>query len=429
MEERSKEDTRSLLIRAGIIRQAHAGLYHLLPLGLRIQEKIERLIDRYMRGLGASKVSLSSLSSESLWQKSGRLADKSELFRLEDRKGAKYLLSPTHEEEITSLVGDIVSSYKELPLRLYQVTRKYRDELRPRGGLLRSREFLMKDLYTFDHTTDSALTTYHAVREAYSAFFREFKVPFLVAEADSGNIGGDLSHEFHFPATNGEDNIVSCDRCSYVSNEEKATKRPDPSSSEPDNNAVTVGDGCPRCDHGSLQVQPAIEIGHTFFLGTRYSDLLDARIMTPTAGTAPEPIQMGCHGIGISRMIAAVPEMLADEKGLRWPKVMAPFEVVIVPAAGNEDDAQSLYDTLNLAGTVGSEPENTIDAIIDNRQKEFVWKLKDADLVGYPIIVVLGRAWAKDRRCEVQCRALGIKKVEIDKEDVLETVSGLLARL
>ena len=216
------QDGHDLLIRAGFLRQAHSGIFHLLPLGLRVQNKIEKLIDRHMLHLGASKVSLSSLSSEELWQRSGRL-DKgrtSELLRLEDRKGAKYLLSPTHEEEITTIIANALHSYRQLPLRLYQVSRKYRDEPRPRQGLLRGREFLMKDLYTFDATENAAHETYEAVREAYVAFLEELKLPYLVARADSGNMGGTLSHEYHFPSPQGEDTIINCDKCDYSINEE-----------------------------------------------------------------------------------------------------------------------------------------------------------------------------------------------------------------
>lgn len=216
------ENGHDLLIRAGFLRQAYSGIFHLLPLGLRVQNKIERLIDKHMLRLGASKVSLSTISSEELWQRSRRL-DKgrtSELLRFADRKGAKYLLSPTHEEEITTIIANAVHSYKELPLRLYQVSRKYRDEPRPRQGLLRGREFLMKDLYTFDVTEDAARQTYEEVREAYVAFLEELKLPFLVARADSGNMGGTLSHEYHFASPQGEDTIINCDKCELSMNEE-----------------------------------------------------------------------------------------------------------------------------------------------------------------------------------------------------------------
>lgn len=608
----ANEDSHSLLISAGFIRQAHSGLFQFLPLGLRIQEKIERLLDKHMLRLGASKLSLSTFSSEDLWKKTGRLdSSSSELFRLQDRKGGKYLLSPTHEEEITSLVGSIVKSYKELPLRLYQISRKYRDEPRPRQGLLRTREFLMKDLYTFDATAEQALQTYETVRQAYSAFFNELRLSYLTAEASSGDIGGSLSHEYHFPSKKGEDKLVSCNSCNYVANEELAESRisqthklpnvgdedvitaqtsdtsdyeytqrysksglqglsrggnfdgdiesraSDPNKqwygiSQDRNTLIQVilpreievlagakkryrvteinhyaikrifsdldlgvenpfevfkteragtvegktrkaarifrvvdmrcilrrphsvlpnissipiegvdipivdvfteagnmvdlvrietGDPCPNCDEGSLKIESAVELGHTFHLGTRYSTPLEATIdadpsqkhsqrettsIPSQTVTLSErmPVQMGCHGIGVSRLIAAVADSLADSKGLNWPRVMAPFEAIIIPIKGSESEAPDVYDLLTT-----NNPRGTIDAILDDRERNFGWKLKDADMIGYPVIVILGRDWKKERKCEVQCRRLGVKE-SVSADDMQSFVEQLLRQL
>lgn len=559
-----------------------------------------------MISLGASKVSLATLSSLSLWKKSGRIKDHGaqtpEVFQLSDRKGAKYLLSPTHEEEITRLVGSVVHSYKDLPLRLYQVTRKFRDEARPRQGLLRTREFMMKDLYTFDTSHESAMETYEAVREAYSAFFAAFKVPYSVAKASSGTMGGNLSHEYHMLSTKGEDSIIICDSCGFAVNEEVATPsyHDQPSSgsvvsalkdadlsqfvkscmkshalfkqwfckdksgkaliqvviptkagmeafgfqaaeepevatsrveqmfprlqldlssnvdpehvetiasqapsevqlfrafdgllklpseqlpcpqqiSEAPPNAIPDkgqtlrqasqplrvgpfeipvwevassgrhprltrtmnGDKCSECDDGRLRVQTAIELGHTFYLGTRYSKPLNAIVATDAAhqklagestqsspSAAHVPIQMGCHGVGVSRLIATVADLLSDSKGLNWPRVIAPFEAVVVtsPKIALEDQAQ-VYDALSHQREVAEEP---IDVILDDRPKDLSWKLKDADLIGYPVIVVLGRWWAKgDRVCEVQCRRLGVK-TEVQLAGLRAVVIELLAQL
>ncbi|MCJ1227792.1 hypothetical protein MMC12_004451 [Toensbergia leucococca] len=316
------------------------------------------------------------------------------------------------------------------------IARKYRDEPRPRQGLLRTREFLMKDLYTFDATPEKALQTYETVRRAYSAFFDEFKIPYLTAEADSGEIGGSLSHEYHFPTPKGEDNIITCNSCSYAINEELVKN---------------TDSKCPKCDGGSLVIQTAAELGHTFYLGTKYSEPLEASVAPDfSSGPTPSPnshahsenssdeasktqqsnrsiMQMGCYGIGVSRIIAAVADSLADAKGLNWPRIMAPFETVIVPGKGFESDAAALWDLLACAnqpsGNVGS-----IDAILDDRDKDMVWKLKDADLIGYPIIVVLGRSWRQGRRCEVQCRRLGAVS-EVPVEGLRDTVMSLLDRL
>ncbi|SZE99365.1 unnamed protein product [Blumeria hordei] len=582
------EDSHAKLIRAGILRQAHSGIFHMLPLGRRVQQKLEALIDRHMFRLGASRLSLSSISSEDLWSRSGRLNKSgSELFRFEDRKSSKYLLSPTHEEEITSLVSSTVKSFKELPIRLYQITRKYRDELRPRSGLLRSREFTMKDLYTFDFSPSLALLTYHKVRETYIDIFNELKIPYLQAEADTGDIGGSLSHEFHFPTSTGEDHVFTCSQCDYVANEDLAETiipertKPDfditnssqlisntqlwrgfsrdkstlinvwyqgpgpfltalgssrisfgslkaiypefdttiddasvllsrnqvskssaqerkiqpnikkiinfidcrvntptleavvnkdprlpiipPSLGDPNAqlqiesrhtdpntgkayNLLRLQDDdlCPRCDGGHLKLHKAIELGHTFFLGTRYSEPLMATLNVPvdvlerenmtfrsesdqqTKSMEKVFIQMGCYGIGMSRLIGAVADTLADKKGLNWPRAMAPYEVVIISCKGLEVGAEEVYDKLSEAAIV--KPSQMFDLVLDDRKQSFSWKMQDADLVGYPVIVVIGRKWGSDKVCEVQCRRLNVRS-EVCIDDLNDTVNSILMQL
>ncbi|KAJ9324580.1 hypothetical protein DTO027B5_11 [Paecilomyces variotii] len=581
--EGEREDANDLLIRGGFLRQAYSGVFHMLPLGLRVQEKLERLIDKHMRSVGASKVSLSSISSQELWERSGRLKEGSEVFRFNDRKESRFLLAPTHEEEITTLVASLVKSYKDLPLRVYQISRKYRDEPRPRQGLLRGREFIMKDLYTFDYNNEEALKTYKSVKEAYVRLFNELKIPYLVAAADSGNMGGNLSHEFHFPSSKGEDTVISCSSCDHVYNEElsdgraygstkgpeseqahdtleisdqapeaistglwmaiskdkrtlvrgwypkfllqegaaepaerhvnshavksitdaagvdldlsvenpleqwaaelKRNPSPASSSSQPlkvldlyDSHVriykrpplsdllheidvdtdieyallsrfpgtedglqlvkAHEGDKCPRCEKGTLKPQSAVELGHTFHLGTRYSDVLQAVVTVDSAlisepskslqsasKTQTVPMQMGCHGIGVSRMISAVADMLADSKGLNWPRAMAPYEVVIVPAKGLEADAENVYDTLTSSGGTA------IDAILDDRDKQIGWKLGDADLIGYPVIVVVGKGWKKQQTLEVQCRRLDGLREEVTLDRLPQFIGSLLDRL
>lgn len=428
----------------------------------------------------------------------------------------------------------------------------------------------MKDLYTFDNSPKLALETYHQVRAAYARLFDELKLPYLVAEADSGDIGGDLSHEFHFPTSKGEDHVISCSKCDYVANEELAespapkakaegeaageesgvigvwrgisqdrltlvnvwyawsigaqkqlakhvipeglegaevnaravkavlpeldSSVDDPlpfwehqstaprklinlfdhsisegakkflqsennldmfpesmddavsrtriertfkdSSHEEPLNLLRIrdGDNCPRCSDGTLRVQKAIELGHTFHLGTRYSEPLEANVKVPAevvAGTASAsspakdsilievPMQMGCHGIGVSRMIGAVADTLADEKGLNWPRVMAPFEVVIVSGKDLDEAAREVYDTLE---------NSEMDIILDDRKATFPWKMQDADLIGYPVIVVVGRGWDTNKKCEIQCRRLGIRR-EVSFTELPAMVNSLLEQL
>ncbi|KAK4229487.1 hypothetical protein QBC38DRAFT_508104 [Podospora fimiseda] len=537
------EDGHAKLIRAGFLRPSHSGIFHMLPLGRRVQNKVEGLVASHMEDiLGASRLSLSSISAQSLWEKSGRFQNiASELFRFSDRKHVAYLLSPTHEEEITALVARTVKSYKELPLRLFQVTPKYRDEFRPRHGLLRGREFIMKDLYTFDSSVESALETYREVRQAYSSIFAEMKLPVLAAKASSGDMGGDLSHEYHLPTHLGEDRVIRCDSCDYVANEEVAEsvasdeylpkteikvwrgitkdrtklvnvwypaqtrlsgggKVRDHAESDiniaevksvvpeldaavedadslwsaataagtavelinvvdhrlqaaicnnnleaaPDGvpntsvinrkvdgqsplNLLRIhsGDNCPQCKSGHLKAEKAIELGHTFFLGTRYSEPLGAVTSTPTAGQTAH-MQMGCYGIGISRIMGAVAEHLADKKGLNWPVAIAPFSCVIIGGkdATEEDMAEVYRHILNATRMEAKH----IDPVLDDRQKPLPWKLNDADLIGYPIIVLLGREWEASRHVEVQCRRVGFKQT-VELADLPPLISRLHTEL
>ncbi|OLL25559.1 putative proline--tRNA ligase, mitochondrial [Neolecta irregularis DAH-3] len=369
----SASGTRNV-IRKQLIVLTTSGIYHVLPLGLRVQEKIERIINITMASLCASKLSLSTLSSSKLWKQTGRWEKYGqELFRLTDRKSSEFCLCPTHEEEITNLIANEILSYRQLPLRLYQIGRKFRDEKRPRGGLLRGREFLMNDLYTFDASEAAAMQTYDAVQAAYYRLFKTIGVPFVVAEAESGNIGGDKSHEYHYLSSSipefgalltigGEDKVLVCERCNYAVNTER--------SSSPQ---------CLQCG-SQMHEKSAIEVGHTFHLGTRYSEALGA-FVTAEDPSIRSAIQMGCHGIGVSRLVVAIADICRGSRGLCWPVSVAPWETVIV-TAGQEEGAEQVWDLL----------KDYTDSVIDDRQKTLGWKLKDAEAVGYPVTVIVGHS-------------------------------------
>lgn len=299
----------------------------------------------------------------------------------------------------------------------------------------------MKDLYTFDTTPAAALETYARVKAAYTAFFDELGLPYLVADADSGDMGGDLSHEFHFATPVGEDIVISCDNsgCGYTLNEEMAEGRVEKEGdgSEGESKEGSWGK-CPRCHTGKLTGQRAVELGHTFYLGTRYSLPLDCAVdLPPSSLTSPTsitpatpqrvPISMGCHGIGISRLIGATATLLRTPHGLAWPRAIAPYDVIIIAAirgAHIASDAEALYDSLVCESVGGLD----VDVLLDDREEVGVgWKLKDADLVGYPVVVVVGRGWAEGR-VEVQCRRLGLRE-EVGREELVAYVAHALAKL
>ncbi|KAK9465245.1 hypothetical protein V1512DRAFT_242167 [Lipomyces arxii] len=506
-----RESTTDLLARAGFIRKSSAGVFSLLPLGALVQRKLAAIIHRNMYYAGASEVSLPSLLTPTAWKATGRY-ENSELYKLKDSSESEFLLAPTHEEEITSLVAKDVSSFKQLPLRLYQIGRKYRDERRPRGGMLRGREFLMLDLYSFDSTTESALETYKDIRAAYKSIFDSIGVKYVISEADSGSIGGDLSHEYHYVSSAGEDTLVVCGSCGYTANNEVAVSYPSHDHApDADSVAVTYGltkDGillvmyhppdrvvnyniikkeiptydssikdpvtaftkdvdpmlqriirvydervpeqaslpdlpvtvnignittvrfpcvevalkshprelCPVCED-VLDEERAIEVGHTFYLGKKYSEPLKATF-TDKDGSR-KFMEMGCFGIGMSRIISAITEVTRDQKGLVWPVSVCPYEVVIVPKPNSDKIDNLAVKIFTSLREIGCE------VVVDDRDKSFAWKLGDAKFLGFPVSVVIGNQFLQSGEVHVESRRTG--KVETcTPEEVAARVAYLL---
>lgn len=512
-----------------------SGIYSYLPLGMRTLAKITRIVDEEMESVGGQKLNMPKLLPRELWEKTGRWNDMgSELVRLKDRKGEDFCLAPTHEEVITSLVASGVNSVKQLPMRLYQIGDKYRDEARPRFGLLRAREFVMKDMYSFDETKEGAMRTYEEVRGAYDRVMKRLEIPYAVAEADSGNIGGNLSHEFHALASIGEDSLLCCPSSSYHANAEKAKSttiskcQPPTNSADIDtlekllehlshasssltatlftatssnnqslshatlvltdltyeanpflvkgqashlpsqysvealdasnivkfmnaekkqlilDNALThplvseqgrtwiqqiqqiansecqglqsahikmakVGDPCPCselsstsssiCKEGSiLEEQKGIEVGHLFYLGTKYSVPLKAMLPTHTGNN---PIEMGCYGIGVSRLLAVSVETSNDEKGIIWPRSIAPYRVSIIPMNNLQEKARQLYDELETIPSLSGE------IVIDDRAETLKFRQRESDFIGIPYAILLGNKYSSTGEVEIVCRRDG----------------------
>lgn len=271
------------------------------------------------------------------------------------------ILAPTHEEEITSLVASLANSYRQLPLRLYQIGEKFRNEARPRGGLLRCREFVMKDLYTFDKTLEEARDTYGQVCQVYRDTFEGLGLTVYQAQASSGAIGGSHSHEFHLECSDGQDTILSCSSCDFVGNLE----------------VVQSPHNCPKCSGNNLLARKGLEIGHTFLLGTKYSSLLNAHFKDQHG--KEQLMEMGCYGIGVSRLLAAIVEASHDYKGIIWPSIISPFSSYIIPLDTNF--------TVNNLPTMFSNQSALID---DRPNLSFSHKFNDALLTGFPNILVIG---------------------------------------
>ena len=503
-----------LLLRGGFIKQldSTAGLYMTLPIGLRVLDKIERIVDLAMSKCGGNKLAMPLLLPSSLWKRTGRWETAGdELIRVKDRKDADYCLAPTHEEAFTELVGSAVASWRQLDqggLRLYQTGQKYRDEVRPRFGLMRSREFIMKDMYSFDTDSTAAKIAYKEVSASYGALFHAIfgqeGVGWSRVEADTGNIGGSLSHEYQVHADVGEDLLLHCQNCKHSSNQEKmksiqiekgmeigntthvwrgieangavvhihvggipqgrqvnslklqqvlhlreepeeierkkerkkertteietettdstdSTDSADSADSANDSTPSVIHikhgtdsinnndlftdlilveekDTCPSCASFPLNSLRGIEIGHVFYLGTKYSKAMNATYQNKNG--RQELVDMGCYGIGISRIAAAAVERIGghDSEGIIWPEAIAPYRVAILAIGGGgkknkianqflNDRAIHLCQELNNQNVIHSD-----DIMYDDRIRESPGlKLKEASLIGFPWVIVLGK--------------------------------------
>jgi len=534
-----------LMLRAGLIRKLTSGVYSFLPLGWRIIRKIEQIVREEMDRSGALEVKLPAILPSELWKETGRWdVYGKELFRIKDRHDREFCLGPTHEEIITDMVRNNVKSYRELPLNLYQIQTKYRDEIRPRFGVMRAREFIMKDAYSFDRDEAGLEKSYKIMYEAYNRIFDRCGLKYKVVHADPGPIGGGFSQEYMVISPTGEDEIMHCDKCDYAAAKEMAevklksqgskfktesqktekiktpnirtieeleaflkapkermiktllykagdkviavlirgdhelnesrlkkilgredieladaatvekisgapvgfagpvglkgvkiyadrsvTEIEDGITGANENNAHIIhvqygrdykadeidnlrlakeGDPCPECG-GKLVITRGIEVGHIFKLGTKYSEKMKATFLDESG--KEKPYIMGCYGIGVSRIAGAVIEQSHDEMGIIWPLSVAPYQVAIVPVNMKEkqqsDVANELYKTLTDAG---------IEAILDDRDASIGVKLKDIDLIGFPIKVIIGPKSLAEGKVEIKLRADGKITLEsIDK--------------
>ena len=381
-----------LMIRAGLVRQVSSGIYNWLPIGKKVLQKVENIIRMEMNIAGAQEILMPMVQPASLWEESGRIDQYGqELLVFLDRHENKFCLGPTHEEIITDLCKSLLTSYKQLPVTLYQIQTKFRDEIRPRFGVMRSREFLMKDAYSFDLDKESLDQSYSVMKEAYKKIFDSLGLDYRIVKADSGAIGGSDSEEFHVLADSGEDLLAFSDKSEYAINAELLTELQDgqdPYSLE----------GKPSPDgKGLLKLKKGIEVGHIFKLGRKYSEILNLRIQGENNDIHPE---MGCYGIGASRIVAAAIEQNHDEKGIIWPKALAPFEVALVEVNPKKKDeikekSSEIYNLLK---------ENDIDVLWDDREKRPGVKFTDMEVTGIPLTIIIGERTLETGEIEIKKR-------------------------
>lgn len=536
-----------LMIRAGMIKKLASGIYSYMPVGYRVLRKIEDIVREELGKAGAQEVLMPVLQPAELWEESGRWGRMgAEMMTMKDRHNRDFVLGPTHEEVITDIVRKEIKSYKELPVNLYQIQTKFRDERRPRFGLMRGREFLMKDGYSFHASEESLEAEYQNMRKAYSRIFKRCGLTFRAVEADSGAIGGDTTHEIMVLAESGEDDVIYCSHCEYAANIEKAessielkesdesekalekVSTPDKQSIEDvaeflglptdktvkgmvfksdekfvlalirgdyevnevklknalrlpdielatneeieslglvkgfigpvgvknltivadltvkgmknyvtgandvdfhnvntnhdrdykvetyaDIRTVKVGEKCPRCSEGELKIARGIEVGQVFKLGKKYSEAMNC-VYLDENGKTKEMI-MGCYGIGVSRTMASTIEQNYDENGIIWPMAIAPYHVALIPANIKDAEQMAVADKLYQKMI-----EEGIEVVMDDRDERAGFKFKDADLIGFPIKLVVGKG-VTNGKVEVSLRKTGIKE-EINVEEVMDYI-------
>ena len=547
-------DSHKLMVRAGLMKKVAGGLYTYLPLGMRVLNKVTRIVREEMDRAGALEIVLPILQPAELWKTSGRWESMGPgMFRLKDRAAHDYALSPTAEEIVTDVINGVVSSYRQLPVTVYQIQWKFRDEIRPRFGLMRSKEFLMKDAYSFDTSLEAADASYMAMFEAYRRVFARCGLKAYPVEADTGDIGGKFSHEFHVLADAGEDGIAFCDGCGYAANLEKAERTvpaadfapcgpcfpaPTPAKSIEDmvkffgvpatrmvktlvyvadgqpvlfcvrgdrelnevkakhlvgakrfeladfetvqkvtgapvgyagpvkppvdvpiyadldlrgakgmitggnlpdevdlNNVdfdrdckiagyadlvvVRDGDVCPHCGK-PLVIKRGIEVGHVFKLGTKYTDAFKATFKN--AELQDKVMVMGCYGIGVSRTVQAVIEQSHDANGIVWPASVAPYQVVVENLDPDKAEVTQVADALEAALEAKG-----VDVIIDDRAERPGVKFKDADLIGFPVRVVVGAKGLANGGVEVKRRSEDKSQTKV--VPVAEAAAAVLAAL
>ncbi len=388
------------LIRGGFIQSVgDSGLYNLLPLGKKVLDRVRAVVKEELDNAGCQEVALSFVTPTSLWEESGRAGEYGkELLRFKDRKENDYVLSPTNEEAMVNLVRQTVKSYKQLPLNLYQINLKFRDEIRPRFGLMRGREFLMKDGYSFHISFEDMQREFAQMEETYKKIFTRLGLDFRVVQADSGQIGGDGSKEFMILADSGEDDIVVCDACDYGANVEVAQE-------------TKEGDLC-QCG-APLRLTKGIEAGHIFQLGTKYSEPLGANFLDENGKSVP--MVMGTYGIGVSRLLAGIIEQNHDDKGCTWTKESAPFELEIIIANTKNEAQLTLGENLyRKLGTV-----RHIDVLLDDRTKErFGSKMKDFELLGIPYALVIGKGVDEGKIELIDRKTMEKKEFHFDPETI-----------
>ena len=398
-----------LMLKAGLIRQVASGVYNWLPLGVKVLRKVENIVRREMENSGAQEILMPMVQPGELWKESGRWQQYGqELLIFEDRHDREFCLGPTHEEVITDLCRNEIRSYKQLPVIFYQIQTKFRDEIRPRFGVMRSREFIMKDAYSFDLSEQQMDDSYQSMRDAYIKIFNSLSLDYRIVKADSGAIGGADSEEFHVLADSGEDLLAFSDKSDYAINAElliESKSDQDPGSLE--------GQDSPD-GKGKLKLKRGIEVGHIFKLGRKYSESMKLTIQSEKGNIHPE---MGCYGIGISRIVAAAIEQSHDDKGIIWSKEISPYTTALVEI--NPKGEENLKNLCTQIYT--SLKERGHEVLWDDRDQSAGVKFSDMELIGIPQMIIIGEKSFRENKVEFKMRGED-KIVSLIPDEVLNKI-------
>jgi len=410
-----------LMLRAGLIRQTSAGIYIWLPMGLRVLRKIEQIVREEQDRAGALEILMPTIQPAELWQESGRYdAYGKEMLRITDRHDREMLYGPTNEEMVTDLFRNTIKSYKDLPKMLYHIQWKFRDEIRPRFGIMRGREFLMKDNYSFDLDAEAGRISYNKMYVAYLRTFARLGFVAIPVRADTGAIGGDLSHEFQILAATGESTLYY----------DKEIENFELSSLAGDIDAATIdklqglyameeekhdAENCPVAAE-DLRCAKGIEVGHIFFFGTKYSDSMNAKVTGPDGNLVA--VEMGSYGVGVSRLVGALIEANHDENGIIWPEVVAPYKVGLINLRIKDEACRAACDDIYQKLS-----EANVDVLYDDRDMGAGGKFADMDLAGLPWQLIVGPRGLEKGLVELKYRATGDRQ-ELSVPDAINKLGA-----
>ena len=414
----AKIKSHQLMLRSGMIKQSSAGIYSWLPLGLKVMKKIEQVVREEQNKIGAQELLMPTIQSADIWKESGRYNDYGEeMLRIKDRQGREMLYGPTNEELITDIFRSSIKSYKSLPQMLYHIQWKFRDEIRPRFGVMRCREFFMKDAYSFDLDDASAKSSYNKMFFSYLKTFKRLGLEAIPMAADTGPIGGDLSHEFIILAETGESKIytdksifeINLNKYSFNNSSLEKMIKDYSSIYAVTDDKFKKNEFDKKVPKQNQMITKGIEVGHIFYFGDKYSKPLNCFVDSQDG--KKNAVKMGSYGIGVSRLVGAIIEAKYDNEIMKWPKSVAPFEVVIIPSI-SKNNKENLSKSIKIYEEL---KKQNVDVLLDDVDENMSQKFKKHDLIGIPYQIIVG---SKSTENKIEFKEVNSESSFIDLKDI-----------